>query len=313
MRLPDFLIVGAMKAGTTSLHYVLSHHECIFMPDPEIFFFTIDDIQQHPDFFVENSDGWTFHDYEKNFEEYLSWYGAFFKDAKENQVVGERSTAYMASRRAPGRIAALLPDAKLIFTLRDPVDRTYSQYWHEVRVGTMIYDFEKALQYTPGILLQRSFYKEQIVRYKKYFPDINFKFVIFESFIQNPQSIVDEVCEFLGLKWSVEVNNLDTHRNRVIVPRSIGLQLVRNRIFRKVAAQVFLNSYLPNMTSNKTSTLLTMVSKMIRRANAARGKSYPPMKQRTRRFLEELFAKENRGLSELIGVSVQDYWPYIQI
>ncbi len=89
--------------------------------------------------------------------------------------------------------------------------------------------------------------------------------------------------------------------------------MVHNRIFRKVAAQVFLNSYLPNMTSNKTSTLLTIISKIIRRANAASGKSYPPMKQRTRRFLEELFAKENRGLSELIGVSVQDYWPYMQV
>jgi hypothetical protein len=64
VRLPDFIIGGAMKSGTTTLHYALAQHRSIFIPRQEIFFFSIDDIEQHPNFFIPSKDGWTFFDYD---------------------------------------------------------------------------------------------------------------------------------------------------------------------------------------------------------------------------------------------------------
>lgn len=311
-RLPDFLIVGAMKAGTTSLAYLLSQHEGIFIPPFEVFFFDIDDIEEHPDFLVEAPDGWSSYDYERNFDQYLSWYRSFFEDAEERQVIGDRSTTYMASKKAPHRIATLLPDVKLIFMLRDPVRRTYSHYWHLVRTGRAIYDFEESIRYVPRSILQRSFYKRQIMRYKEHFRDANLKFMIFESFIINVQDTVDEICHWLGLESSVDTARLETRKNPAILPRNLKLQIAHNRMFRKFAAERYISSHLPDMPRGKSNMFLRAMSYAFRKINLTTQQRYPPMNPGTKRFLQELFGKENRGLSELIGEDLQEYWPYMQ-
>lgn len=312
-KLPNFIIVGAMKAGTTSLHHILNRHENIFIPNREIMFFDMDDIEQNFDFFVETSHKWQIFDYERNFEENLLWYKSFFKDARKNQLIGEDSTTYMASSKAPSRIANLLPNVKLIFMLRNPVSRTYSNYWHLVRSGHAIYDFEKTIKYMPGTLLQRSLYKAHIERYKKYFPDKNMKFIIFEEFIKDLQGVVDEICKFLGLDSSVDVSKVETHKNPTKVPRSIKLQILYNHIFRthRLVTQAF-GSHLPNIPQVEPKRFWRKMDKLIYKFGFTDKKSYPPLRQKTRRFLEEIFSKENRGLSKLIGKNIKEYWPYLE-
>ena len=90
-RWPHFIIAGAMKSGTTSLHYILNHHDNIFVPAGEIFFFDMDDIQQHPDFCMDIAGGWAFHDYEQGYNHYLEWYEDFFRGAVDGQILGEDS------------------------------------------------------------------------------------------------------------------------------------------------------------------------------------------------------------------------------
>ncbi|MFB6263107.1 MAG: sulfotransferase, partial [Bradymonadaceae bacterium] len=88
--LPDFVIIGAMKAGTTSLHYLLDAHPDVFIPDSEIFFFDIDEFDCHHDFAVAPDGGWIDRDFERHFDEYLSWYRSFFEpapDARPERVV----------------------------------------------------------------------------------------------------------------------------------------------------------------------------------------------------------------------------------
>jgi hypothetical protein len=243
-RLPHFIIVGAMKAGTTSMHHILNQHENVFMPGREIYFFDIDDVQQHPDFSMDDSGKWTFHDYDCYWHDYLDWYSRFFRNAVDGQVIGEDSTTYMASSKAPARIAGLLPDAKLIFMLRDPVTRAYSHYWHLVNSGRAIYDFEGTLRHTPGTILQRGYYKEQIERFTQYFPRDQLKVIIFEEFTKNVQAIVNDVCKFLGLRAAVNTGAVDTHRNIGTAPRSLRLKLRANRINRKAAENIY-RGYLP--------------------------------------------------------------------
>jgi len=313
VRLPDFIICGAMKSGTTSLHYILNQHKDIFMPNREIMFFDIDDIEQNFDFFVQTSKTSLFFDYEKKFDEYLAWYKSFFREAKQNQLIGEDSTTYMASKKAPSRIADLLPNVKLIFMLRDTTSRTYSNYWHLVRTGHAIYNFEKTLQYMPGTLVQRSLYKEQIERYKKYFPDKNMKFIIFKDFIKNNQRNIDDICKFIGLETSIDVRKINTHKNPTNVPRNIRLQIVYNHLFRtrRLVTQGF-GSHLPNLPQNEPKRFWRKMDKLVYNLNFTDKKSYPQMNCKTRKFLEKLFAKENRGLSKLIGKNLKKYWTYME-
>lgn len=70
-RFPDFIIVGAMKCGTTSLHKILSSHPEIFIPEREIHFFDIDDISQHPDFFIFSNGNWYYPQLGRDVEKYL--------------------------------------------------------------------------------------------------------------------------------------------------------------------------------------------------------------------------------------------------
>jgi sulfotransferase family protein len=318
-QLPDFIIVGAMKAGTTSLHYILNQHNNVFIPGGEIYFFDIDDIQQHPDFFIDGSGQWIFHDYDQQYHHYLEWYHHFFRHAVDGQLVGEDSTTYMASGKAPPRIAKLLPDVKLIFMLRDPVTRAYSHYWHLVNSGRAIYDFESTLRHTPGTILQRGYYKEQIWRFMQYFPKHQLKFIVFEEFTRNIQTMVDSVCVFLGLPTTVNTRAVDTHRNIGTAPRSLRLKLRANRIHRKTAERLY-QGYLPTPRINQQPTPtfgrflehLSPTMMITRLVSHAPRSHYPAMATGVREFLELLYAKENIGLGELIGVDLERYWPYMK-
>ena len=318
-RLPDFIIAGAMKAGTTSMHHILNHHDDVFIPRREIHFFDMDDVQQHPDFFWDDSGNWTFHDYEHHYKDYLAWYGNFFQGAADGQIIGEDSTTYMASSKAPARITRLLPHVKLIFMLRNPVTRAYSHYWHLVNSGRAIYDFEGTLRHTPGTILQRGYYKEHIERITQYFPRDQLKFVIFEEFTKNVQAIVDDVCGFLGLQTTIETGKVDTHQHIGMAPRSLRLKLRANRINRKAAERIY-QGYLPTpgIKKQKTSSFGRFIedfspSMVINKiVNRTPKQKYPSMAADVRQFLEKLYAKENMGLGDLIGLDIERYWPYMR-
>jgi hypothetical protein len=310
LRLPDFIIGGAMKSGTTTLHYALSQHRSIFIPSQEIFFFSIDDIEQHPNFFVPATDGWTFFDYDREFERYVHWYAKFFRDAQPSQIVGEDSTTYLAAANAARRIAELLPDVKLLFLLRDPVRRAYSHYWHLVRIGDAVQGFEETIARSPGTLLQRGFYKRQVERFLEVFPRERIMFLVFEDFVPNLQARIDRVCTFLGVDGSVDVSRLDTHRNPGLVPRNLGVQLAYNRLLQRRLARRFLD-HLPLSSSQRRRGVPRIVGVAAEKALLV-DRDPPRMKDATRAFLEKLFARENRGLSSLVGEDLNRYWPWLE-
>ncbi|MFB6198886.1 MAG: sulfotransferase, partial [Halobacteriaceae archaeon] len=129
---PDFIIGGAMKSGTSSMRWILSSREDVFIPDRELHFFTMGDpiqftetVKFHPERIRFDLDD----------EKKTEWYKSFFEAAQSDQLIGEDSTSYLPSRVAPRRIREFLPDVKLIFMLRDPVERTYSHYRHLLMTG----------------------------------------------------------------------------------------------------------------------------------------------------------------------------------
>ncbi len=315
-KLPNFIIGGGMKCGTSTLHWLLNQHENVFIPgsaDEEPHFFTIDDIEQNPDFFLQTKESWPCWDYEAELETYLEWYLRFFADAKPNQIIGEDCVSYLSSKKAPKRIKELLPDVKLIFVLRDPVERTYSQYWHWVKTNRAIYNFEKTIQFAPSHLLSRSLYYEHISRFLTYFPRSQIKFIIFEDFIDNMQKTIDDICRFLNLTKSIDVSLHAKHINKAIVPNSITLQLLFNRLFKtKYSGRKYQCYHLPRAKPSNYPSFPPRFLKLFQSINLTPNKTYPPMKSETRRFLENFFYKENRGLTELINKKIDEFWPYFK-
>jgi hypothetical protein len=122
--LPDFLIIGAQKAGTTALYAYLRRHPQITGPSwKEVSFF------------------------DRHYARGEAWYRGNFPNALRSRgdLVGEASPSYLFHPLAPGRVAALVPGAKLIALVRNPVDRAFSQYQHEVALGREPLSFEDAL------------------------------------------------------------------------------------------------------------------------------------------------------------------------
>ena len=121
--LPDFLILGAQKAGTTALYAYLRRHPDITGPSwKEVSYF------------------------DRQYRRGTAWYRGNFPLRSGDHIVGEASPSYLFHPQAPERVARLLPDARLIALLRDPVERAYSHYQHEVALGREELPFEEALE-----------------------------------------------------------------------------------------------------------------------------------------------------------------------
>jgi hypothetical protein len=308
VRLPDFIIGGAPKCATSSLHYILAEHDEIGIPKGELHFFDADDPITHPDFFfVERGkvvtfdpdlpDGPLFHAYAERFRP--------FEDAR---FIGEDSTTYLFSDVAASRMKRMLPDVKLIFMLRDPVARAYSQYWHLVSTGRATVSFERAIATQPSVVLG-STYARQLARYFELFGRETVKVLLFEDFILDPRTSVEAVTDFLGAS-RFTIPEAQSWSNRTAYPGSLALQLIVNRMRRRLLA----GRYRDHLGSRGTGApkLGAYGDKILRRMASnplLRGKRQPPMRQSTREFLVAHFSERNRGLSKMLGRDLSAVWP----
>ena len=248
---PDFMIIGAMKCGTTSLHKILDQHPDVFMPGGEVKFFTIDDFEQQRQFFPKTDQGWVDHDYKEKYGLYCRWYEELYEGLSDELIKGEDVPSYLPSKKAPSRIADLFPEVKLIAILRDPVDRAYSHYWHNIRSYNEIYRFDDALRHSPKLLIDRSCYKSQILRYLDYFDREQLLVVLFEQFTANPVKTVREVSEFIGIPEQSNFDFVPAHANKSNYPKYPAVLRLRNFLFRKLYGLYYFE-YLPDMPKAPT-------------------------------------------------------------
>ena len=222
MTMPNFLIVGAQKAGTTSLHYYLKQHPQIYMsPRKEPHFFE----GRHRDFYrpgrmmppVTN----------------LADYQVLFEGVTDEKAIGEASASYLYSPMAPSLIKRSIPDARLIAILRNPADRAYSNYLHCVRGGReSIVDFAEALRVEEERIKrnwgplwhykQKGFYYAQVKRYLDTFGRDLFKVWLYEDLRTQPLDVLRDVLEFLEVDdtfvpdMSIEHNTSALPRNKTL-------------------------------------------------------------------------------------------------
>lgn len=185
MALPDFLIVGAMKCGTSTLAAQLANQPGVFMADEqEINFFSDDPI------------------YAKG----LGWYEGLFADADPSDIKGEVSTHYTKLPTYPdalARIVDAVPNPKIIYMIRNPISRAVSQYIHEWSMGNMGGDIDDAFAHHPE-LVAYSRYAEQIEPYIERFGVENVFISSQEKLFENPDRVLKDVCAFLGYTGTPE-------------------------------------------------------------------------------------------------------------
>jgi len=212
--IPDFIIAGAQRCGTTFLYSCIMSHPAARKPlRREIHFF------------------------DANFSRGIAWYRAHFPVLRESKagaedrfITGESSPSYIIHPLAAERMAAALPTVKLIVCLRNPVDRAWSHYWHSVKRGFETLTFEEAIEAEESRLaqvgdftgsdpafnfsyLKRGLYAEHLERLFRFFPRERVLVVISEKMFSSPESELHRACAFLGL---------DPSRARAGRPANVG-------------------------------------------------------------------------------------------
>ncbi len=214
--LPDFLIIGGQRCGTTSLYYYLAEQAGVCpAATKEVHFF------------------------DDHYERGIDWYRAQFPTCaykyylervrRWHFLTGEASPYYLFHPHAPGRIASVLPNVKLIALLRNPIDRAYSHHWLEVKGSYESLTFEEAIRseqeriagerdkmisdedyhsfkYRRFSYLTRGIYIDQIEYWLSFFPRDQFLFLKAEDLYSHPAAVVRQTLEFLG----VQANQIDT-------------------------------------------------------------------------------------------------------
>lgn len=203
--LPNFLIVGAQKAGTTSLWHYLRTHEDIFLPD-----------NKEPGFFAEEF-GW------KNG---IRWYEELFAAAGNCRAVGEASTYYTMYpyfKGVPKRIASLLPDVRIIYIMRDPIERMRSCYVQLRCDGQERRPIKEALYLDPGYVLLTS-YAMQIQHYYDHFPAEQILLITAEDLRDQRTETLANVLSFLGVQPSamMDIGAEENQSRGKRAPRAAG-------------------------------------------------------------------------------------------
>lgn len=177
--LPSFLIIGAIKGATTWLSHHLGKSAGVFLPATEPHYFT------------------------REYTRGLDWYRDHFRQAAPQQIVGEKTADYLANPDAPGRAAALLPNVLLVASLRDPVERAYSDYCMLFRRGSVSRRIEDYLDPRRAEFLrflENGLYHRHLSRWLDRFSREQLLVLTMEDVTHAPDASLQELARFIGLR-----------------------------------------------------------------------------------------------------------------
>ncbi|NEZ67150.1 sulfotransferase [Leptolyngbyaceae cyanobacterium CCMR0082] len=288
MNMPNFLIIGSAKAGTSSLHYYLRQHPQIFMP-----------FSKEPKFFALEGEEINFQNPDKGINLYsinnLEDYQKLFEDVTDEIAIGEASPIYLYSEKAADRIKHYIPDVKMIVILRHPVDRAFSCYTHLKREDYEPLSFEEGLKAEPSRIANNwshlwhyqtaGYYHAQLKPYFERFDEKQFKIYLFEDLCRDSLGILRDIFEFLGV--DPDFNPDMTKQNVSGMPKSMLLQkfFSRDNVLR--------------------STIQTIVPEDLRHNAAKRIKQWnigkkPELLPQTRQQLTAIYRDDILKLQNLI-------------
>lgn len=277
---PNFFIAGAPKAGTSSLYAYLKAIPGIFMSDlKEPNYFSRTSIpDQHPVRPVRDPQA----------------YLRLFEGAGSARIIGEASPTYLADPDAPRLIREFSPEAKVLISLRDPVERAHSHYLmmrnNGTASGSFLEEVRRGLRHEAQkeIVLLRpavGLYHGQVMRYREAFGAAQLQIILFEEFMADVRATVQQVVEFLGLDCKLEKLDAPVYRQFAEARGPLVRYLFGNR------------------TIARASELLVSppLRKWVREKFLVRKVAKPAMEQDAREFLTDYYREDVRALAGLLG------------
>jgi hypothetical protein len=270
-RLPDYLLIGAQKSGTTSLAHYLGAHPDVFCVEREVHYF------------------------DRHLADGVDWYARHFARAPEGALLGEGTPEYMYEEAVPPRMAELVPGARLLVILRHPVDRAYSQFWHNRTRGHEHLEFEAAVAAEEERLraastqrersrfayLDRGRYLHQLERVCRSFSREQLHVLLLDDLRRDRGGALRRTFEFLGVAPLDVPVAAAVEKNRFIEYRSQRLR----PIIRKLPGPV---------------------QRVAGRANV-RYAEYPRLDPELRARLAEGFVDDNAALATWLGRDLAEW------
>ena len=275
-KLPDFLIVGTMKSGTSSLSDYLKNHRHIYIPRREFHYF----------------------DRDKNYNKGPLWYSTALT-AKLNDIneyntllLGEKTPEYSYQGNCAERIYKTIPEAKLIWIFRNPVKRSFSNYLHIWKKGIEPLTFRQCVKSEQERIkenifkgyVEQSKYSLQIERYLSLFNISQMHFLLFEDLVRSPLEELNKIADFLDIPRFEELPQV--HSNRTVMPFS----LASLRLAQKITGY--------------NSKPYRIVRKLNKKLGAIFPKSSPSIPSDLAYELACLFAPYNERLTEITGLDL---------
>ncbi len=276
-RLPDFVVAGAAKGGTTSLFYYLQPHPQVWMPaNKELHFFS------------------------NHFDRGPEWLRAQFAGAGADQIVGEMTPEYLEHPHAVERMATLIPAAKIVVILRHPVERAYSHYqMQRAKFSvedpfTRILDLEeqggaRAVPLPHAAYLRGGRYHEHIQRLLQHYPRSALLVLLMDDLEGDPATTYRQLCAHLGISSEPLPENLGRRYNRTMP--------VRSKLVRKVMVRYQLDKRLPKNIGQ-------YLDYFNRNKNP-----YPELDQATRRRLLDYYRDDTTALATFLN---RDLSPWLR-
>ncbi len=301
MSLPDFLVIGAPKAGTTALHAALAGHPQLYMsPVKEPKFFLTDGPPPRRGGGPGDVPTWREHVWERD------QYEALFSGRPAGALAGESTPFYLHDLEAQRRIRKLIPDAKLIVTVRDPVERAHSNWTHLWSAGLEpIHDLLRACEAEPRRVeagwsafwhyVGLGKYGEQLEHLFTLFPRDQVLVLRYRDIVDFPARSLDQVCAFLDVKPGVLAElpreNVTAH------PEPTMSHLALSRLLRAGAA---VSHHLPGAIS-------TRLIDPLERKLQENGQPRRPVSWQEREQLIPRFDADVRLLGEVLGADFTDW------
>ncbi|WP_426170210.1 sulfotransferase [Sandarakinorhabdus sp. DWP1-3-1] len=267
-RLPDFLIIGAAKAATTWIVHQLQQHPDVFLPGPEPHYFS------------------------SAFDLGPDWYAAWFAAAGRGQLVGEKSADYLAHPEAPARIAAMLPDVKLVVQLRNPIERAYSDYCMFYRRGMVDKPPESYLRHDATLprFLEDGLYHRHLARWLEVFPRDRIALILHEDIRAQPETVIAMVSRHLGIAPRIAEQEVVARVNDSQAP-------ILPLALRTLLAPV----------KDRVAPLRDRAWFRAAHAAIARPPRYPPLTADLRRRLRDFYHDDVLRLGALLGRDVSPW------
>jgi len=280
--LPNFIIVGAPKAGTTSLYHYLSEHPDVFMSEPkEVNFFSREEIEAqglyYADFKAKDIDA----------------YQRLFDGVKNQQAVGEGSVSYLYYPKTAEKIKSALPDVKIIILLREPVARAFSHYLMDLSLGLVEMSFEdivsrKSMDKHAVLFYQQyvelGLYYEQVKRYLDVFGKEQVKIYLQEDLRYHSDDVILDLYDFLGIDNAYKPDTERQHNT---------FSMPKNNMMRSLYTSDFMRALVRKILPD---TLKSMMKGLV-----FDPKAKPELALESKAQLQRLYAKDIAKLEGLIA------------